>query len=71
MGEPQDKPSKIKAKASKKANGMRLHEKFRVGDIEVSLWLGRTQTGIRYPQFSLCRVFTSDSGRRDVNELLR
>ena len=58
--------SKSKTKQDRKNSGSNLHRTFMVGDIEVSLWLGKTPTGIRYPQFSLSRVFTSDSSGRQM-----
>ncbi len=56
--------SKNKTKNLKKAKGTEPHRVIVAGQIEITLWLSQTATGITYPQFTLSRLFTSQSTGR-------
>jgi hypothetical protein len=56
--------SKNQSKALKKPKAVEPHRVINSGQIEIALWLSQTATGITYPQFTLSRLFTSQSTGR-------
>lgn len=56
--------SKNKTKTLKKPKAVEPHRVITSGQIEIALWLSQTATGITYPQFTLSRLFTSQSTGR-------